>query len=88
MYAATDKLPVILPNVKLVLVVGCVLIVITGIGAAVTAKLAVTVVLALLLPVMEIISLCFPTANPTFGRTVKVAVAPAASVVVESVPIV
>ena len=57
------------------------------VGAAVTAKLALTVALALLLPVIVIISLCVPTAKPAFGRTVNIAVAPAARVVVESVPI-
>ena len=54
---------------------------------AVTAKLALTAALALLLPLMVMVSLYVPTANPAFGRTVNVAVASAARVVVESVPI-
>ena len=57
------------------------------VGMPVTVNVALTVALAPLVPLTVIISSWLPTANPAFGWTVKVAVAPfAARVVVESVP--
>ena len=55
---------------------------------SVTVKLALTVALAPLFPLMLIVSSRFPTASPALGRTVNVAVDPVeARVVVESAPI-